>query len=104
MLTGAARRCVLHALVRITTVDASAQAKDGKLKPDEMTGGTFTISNLGMFGVDQFAAIINPPQVQPSIKESSLPRSRACPQRLAVHACGRIVGCSVRNAVEPTIW
>jgi pyruvate dehydrogenase E2 component (dihydrolipoamide acetyltransferase) len=39
------------------------QAKDNKLKPDEMTGGTFTISNLGMFGVDQFAAIINPPQV-----------------------------------------
>jgi pyruvate/2-oxoglutarate dehydrogenase complex dihydrolipoamide acyltransferase (E2) component len=38
------------------------QAKDNKLKPDEMTGGTFTISNLGMFGVDQFAAIINPPQ------------------------------------------
>jgi pyruvate dehydrogenase E2 component (dihydrolipoamide acetyltransferase) len=39
------------------------KAKDNKLKPDEMTGGTFTISNLGMFGVDQFAAIINPPQV-----------------------------------------
>lgn len=43
------------------------QAKDNKLKPDEMTGGTFTISNLGMFGVDQFAAIINPPQVRASV-------------------------------------
>ena len=42
------------------------QAKDNKLKPDEMTGGTFTISNLGMFGVDQFAAIINPPQARPT--------------------------------------
>ncbi len=43
---------------------ALPQAKENKLSPDEMTGGTFTISNLGMFGVDQFAAIINPPQVQ----------------------------------------
>ena len=39
------------------------QAKEGKLRPEEFTGGTFTISNLGMFGVQQFAAIVNPPQV-----------------------------------------
>ena len=39
------------------------QAKENKLKPDEFTGGTFTISNLGMYGVEHFAAIINPPQV-----------------------------------------
>ncbi len=32
------------------------------MKPDEMVGGTFTISNLGMFDVDDFIAIINPPQ------------------------------------------
>lgn len=37
-------------------------ARAGKLMPDQMTGGTFTISNLGMFGVDSFDAIINPPQ------------------------------------------
>ena len=41
----------------------SLQAKDGKLQPDEFTGGTFTVSNLGMYGVTQFAAIVNPPQV-----------------------------------------
>ncbi|KAK9863718.1 hypothetical protein WJX84_001166 [Apatococcus fuscideae] len=40
----------------------AGKAKDNKLKPDEFTGGTFTVSNLGMFGVDQFSAIINPPQ------------------------------------------
>jgi pyruvate dehydrogenase E2 component (dihydrolipoamide acetyltransferase) len=40
----------------------AAKAKDGKLKPEEFMGGTFTISNLGMFGVHQFAAIVNPPQ------------------------------------------
>ena len=38
------------------------KAKANKLKPAEFTGGTFTISNLGMFGVKQFCAIVNPPQ------------------------------------------
>lgn len=38
------------------------KAKDGKLAPQEYKGGSFTISNLGMFGVDDFIAIINPPQ------------------------------------------
>ena len=40
----------------------AAKARDGKLKPEEFQGGGFTISNLGMFGVKAFAAIINPPQ------------------------------------------
>ena len=40
----------------------AGKAKEGKLRPEEFTGGTFTISNLGMYGVKQFAAIINPPQ------------------------------------------
>ncbi len=39
-----------------------AKAKAGKLAPEEFQGGTFTISNLGMYGVDEFTAIINPPQ------------------------------------------
>lgn len=38
------------------------KAKEGKLKPDEYKGGSFTISNLGMFGLDDFVAIINPPE------------------------------------------
>jgi pyruvate dehydrogenase E2 component (dihydrolipoamide acetyltransferase) len=40
----------------------AAKAREGKLQPQEFQGGTFTISNLGMFGVNQFCAIINPPQ------------------------------------------
>lgn len=40
----------------------AAKAREGKLKPEEFIGGTFTISNLGMLGVDSFSAIINPPQ------------------------------------------
>jgi pyruvate dehydrogenase E2 component (dihydrolipoamide acetyltransferase) len=42
--------------------DLAARARDGKLKPEEYQGGTFSISNLGMFGVKQFEAVINPPQ------------------------------------------
>nr|MDW8081083.1 dihydrolipoamide acetyltransferase family protein [Candidatus Calescibacterium sp.] len=38
------------------------RAKSGKLTPEDISGGTFTISNLGMFGVDAFTAIINPPE------------------------------------------
>lgn len=39
----------------------AGKAKERKLQPDEMQGNTFTISNLGMFGIDEFTAIINPP-------------------------------------------
>ncbi len=42
--------------------DLAARAKSGKLKPEEFQGGGFSISNLGMYGVSDFAAIINPPQ------------------------------------------
>jgi pyruvate dehydrogenase E2 component (dihydrolipoamide acetyltransferase) len=42
--------------------DLAARARDRKLKPEEYQGGTFSISNLGMFGVTSFASVINPPQ------------------------------------------
>lgn len=42
--------------------DLAQRARKGKLSPDEFQGGTFSISNMGMFGVKDFAAIINPPQ------------------------------------------
>lgn len=40
----------------------ASKAKEGKLTPEDFSGGTFTISNLGMFGIKQFCAIVNPPQ------------------------------------------
>ncbi len=40
----------------------AAKAREGKLMPEEYQGGTFTISNLGMFGIREFAAVINPPE------------------------------------------
>ena len=42
--------------------DLATRAKNKKLSPDEFAGGTITVSNLGAYGIDQFAAIINPPQ------------------------------------------
>lgn len=41
--------------------DLAGRAREGKLKQDELEGGSITVTNLGMFGVDDFAAIINPP-------------------------------------------
>ena len=42
--------------------DLATRARDKKLKPEEFTGGTASISNMGMFGIKQFEAVINPPQ------------------------------------------
>lgn len=44
------------------TRDLAARARSRRLSPDELSGGTFTISNLGMYGIRQFTAVINPPQ------------------------------------------
>jgi pyruvate dehydrogenase E2 component (dihydrolipoamide acetyltransferase) len=43
--------------------DIVGRARDGKLKLTDLEGGTFTISNLGMYGIEQFVAVLNPPQV-----------------------------------------
>ncbi|MCC7447106.1 MAG: 2-oxo acid dehydrogenase subunit E2 [Anaerolineae bacterium] len=43
--------------------DLTERARTGKLKPEEVKGSTFTLSNLGMFGIEQFTAILNPPEV-----------------------------------------
>jgi pyruvate dehydrogenase E2 component (dihydrolipoamide acetyltransferase) len=52
-----ASRCAPSAEVR----DLAKKAKEKKLQPADWEGNTFTISNLGMFGIEEFTAIINPP-------------------------------------------
>jgi pyruvate dehydrogenase E2 component (dihydrolipoamide acetyltransferase) len=42
--------------------DLGKRAREGKLKPEDYQGGTFSLSNLGMFGIKEFGAIVNPPQ------------------------------------------
>lgn len=62
--------------------DLATRARESKLKPEEFQGGTFSLSNLGMYGIDHFNAIINPPQAgilavgagveQPIVKEGEI--------------------------------
>ena len=54
------------------------RARDGELNRDDLAGGTFTISNLGMFGIREFAAVINPPQ-------AAILAVGACEKRAVVH-------------------
>ncbi len=49
--------------ISVEMKNLAERGREGKLMPEEYQGGSFTISNLGMFGVKDFAAIINPPQV-----------------------------------------
>ena len=64
LITPIVSRAETKGLVEISNEmrDLATRAKIGKLKPQEFQGGSFSISNLGMFGVSQFDAIINPPQ------------------------------------------
>ncbi|HET7743970.1 MAG TPA: dihydrolipoamide acetyltransferase family protein [Gaiellaceae bacterium] len=49
--------------IAATRADLVARARDGKLQLPDLEDGTFTISNLGMYGIDEFVAVLNPPQV-----------------------------------------
>jgi len=64
LITPIVRNADIKGLAAISTEmkDLAARAKTGKLKPEEFQGGGFSISNMGMYGVKDFAAIINPPQ------------------------------------------
>ncbi len=64
LITPIIRKADLKGLAAISNEmkDLAARAKSGKLKPEEFQGGGFSISNMGMYGVSTFAAIINPPQ------------------------------------------
>ena len=58
----AAERLTVQEIARVRA-DLVGRARDNKLKLPDLEGGTFTISNLGMFGVETFTAVLNPPQV-----------------------------------------
>ncbi len=64
LVTPVIRDAQKKSLLELSTAvkDLAARAKAKKLKPDEFTGGTLTVSNLGAYGIDSFDAIINPPQ------------------------------------------
>jgi pyruvate dehydrogenase E2 component (dihydrolipoamide acetyltransferase) len=96
--------------------DLAKRARDRKLQPDEYTGSTFSVSNLGMFGIDQFTAIINPPEAgilaiggveeKPTIVDGQLEvRSRmrvtmSCDHRVIDGATGAKFLQTVRQYIE----
>jgi len=64
LITPVVRYAERKGVVEISTEvkELAGRAREGKLQPEEYTGGTFTVSNLGMYGIRQFAAIVNPPE------------------------------------------
>ncbi|HEX2858637.1 MAG TPA: dihydrolipoamide acetyltransferase family protein [Alphaproteobacteria bacterium] len=64
LITPIVRNADQKSLVQISSEvkQLAATAREGKLKPEQYEGGSFSISNLGMYGIEEFAAIINPPQ------------------------------------------
>jgi pyruvate dehydrogenase E2 component (dihydrolipoamide acetyltransferase) len=64
LITPVIKDCASKGLAAISreSKDLAQRARDGDLTPDEYQGGTITVSNMGMFGVESFTAIINPPQ------------------------------------------
>jgi pyruvate dehydrogenase E2 component (dihydrolipoamide acetyltransferase) len=96
--------------------DLAARARGKKLRPEEMSNGTFSISNLGMFGIDEFSAVINPPEGailavgqtrrEPVVKGDAvvpglrLAMTLSCDHRVIDGAVGAIFLKALRQVVE----
>ena len=71
------------AQIAAVRADLVSRARDGKLRSEDLEGGTFTISNLGMYGVDQFIAVLNPPEA--SILAVGATREQVVPRDGELH-------------------
>ncbi|MDJ0683435.1 MAG: pyruvate dehydrogenase complex dihydrolipoamide acetyltransferase [Alphaproteobacteria bacterium] len=100
LITPIIKDCASKGLATISkeAKELAGKAREGKLAPEEYQGGTFTISNLGMFGVKSFNSIINPPQAailsvgageqRAVVKDGALSIATVCTLSLAVdHRC-----------------
>ncbi|MCR9219968.1 MAG: pyruvate dehydrogenase complex dihydrolipoamide acetyltransferase [Alphaproteobacteria bacterium] len=100
LITPIIKDCASKGLATISkeAKELAAKAREGKLKPEEYQGGTFSISNLGMFGIKSFNSIINPPQgailsvgageQRPVVKDGALAAATVVTLSLAVdHRC-----------------
>ena len=100
-----------------TETRALAQrVREGTITPPELSGGTFTVSNLGMFGIQSFAAVINPPQAgilavgaiaeRPIVRDGEIavgtlmPMTLACDHRILYGADGAVFLDRIRNLLE----
>ncbi len=92
------------------------RVREGAITPPELSGGTFTVSNLGMFGISSFAAVINPPQAgilavgaiaeRPVVRDGEIavgnlmPMTLACDHRILYGADGAVFCDRIRNLLE----
>jgi pyruvate dehydrogenase E2 component (dihydrolipoamide acetyltransferase) len=74
-----------------TVRSLATKVRDGEITPPELSGGTFTVSNLGMYGIDSFTAVINPPQ-------AALLAVGALKKKPVVDESGRIVARDMMSA------
>lgn len=93
IVTSADRRGLTN--ISNTVKDLATRARDKQLKPEEFQGGSFTISNLGMFGINEFSAVINMPQAcilavgsgSPTVKPGKTPGDKP---RICSEVCMRL--------------
>jgi pyruvate dehydrogenase E2 component (dihydrolipoamide acetyltransferase) len=99
--------------------ELAAKVRDGTVTPPELSGGTFTVSNLGMYGIDSFAAVINPPQAgilavgaiveRPVIRDGEvasahlMPVTLACDHRILYGADGAEFLARIRALLEEPV-
>lgn len=84
--------------------ELAGRAREKKLKPDEYTGATFSVSNLGMFGIDEFTAIINPPEAAilaiGAVRETRMKVTMSCDHRVIDGATGARFLQTLRGYIE----
>jgi pyruvate dehydrogenase E2 component (dihydrolipoamide acetyltransferase) len=96
--------------------ELATKVRDGTITPPELSGGTFTVSNLGMYGIDSFSAVINPPQAgilavgaineRPVVRDGEIARAHlmsatlACDHRILYGADGAQFLARIRELLE----
>jgi pyruvate dehydrogenase E2 component (dihydrolipoamide acetyltransferase) len=99
--------------------ELAGRVREGTVTPPELSGGTFTVSNLGMFGIDSFSAVINPPQAgilavgaiveRPVIRDGEvasahlMPVTLACDHRILYGADGAEFLARIRALLEEPV-
>ncbi|MBM2614471.1 2-oxo acid dehydrogenase subunit E2 [Actinoplanes sp. LDG1-06] len=84
-----AQRLTVSALASVSA-DLVGRARDGKLRQDELEGGTLTVTNLGVFGTEEFSAVINPPQAAILAVGAARPEAVAVDGQLGVATVLRV--------------
>jgi pyruvate dehydrogenase E2 component (dihydrolipoamide acetyltransferase) len=105
--------------IRAETRALTARVRNGTVTPTELAGGTFTVSNLGMYGITSFAAVINPPQAgilavgaiveKPVVRDGAIttawmmPMTLACDHRILYGADGAEFLARIRELLEEPV-